>query len=353
MKTKTKIGLTIGLLSLLAITGLTQSKYVRTSDITLNVSQDTKIAPETIGNNDDKNAALNYQNYTVQKTGYYAIQLKGGDGGTNMGATGGRGGVVEGVYKLNAGQVLTYTLGGRGGLYAAGSDNRTPGASYYAAGGTGGDSNAINNPSARQGGGGGGASAVKLGGVGGPDLLVAGGGGGGAGGSNSLSGLFTYPCDQARPGGTGGSNSAGQTGLISGTLAANGVLGGRNSSKDGAYAPSSLISSGDRITEAGGAAGGGYGTQNLGGGSGRGNTSNYGAGEGGNSYVNPTGYLANSRDLIHTDYASLLTGTTFTQVIGTGGTGASKTGQLRIAYLYTDDLQGASLVVNDIYKGNN
>lgn len=352
MKTKTKIGLTIGLLSLLAITGLTQSKYVRNSDVTLNVSQDTGVAPVTIPNNAGANGALVNQSYTVQKTGYYAIQLKGGDGGTNNTGTGGRGGVVEGVYKLNAGQVITYTLGGVGGFYAAGSDNRTPGASNYGQAGSGGSApNSIYNASAREGCGGGGASVVRLGSASGTELLVAGGGGGGAGGSNAVN----YGLSQPRLGGTGGSNISGTTGVIEGTKYS-AVPGARNGNRNGADASQTpMILNSDRNSEAGGGAGGGYGAENLGGNSGpRNNPAAVGSGEGGNSYVNPAGYLENSNDLIHTTYASLLTGSTFAQVTGIGGSsGTDKAGQLRIAYLYTDDLQGASLVVNDIYRGNN
>lgn len=174
MKTKTKIGLTLGLLSLLALGGLTQSKYVRNATIEMDVTSETDPGVFLVNNTLEGNAGLPWTTYTIPKTGYYALQLRGGDGGTNLDAKGGKGGVVEAVYYLVKDQQIQYTLGGRGGWYEMGSQNGTNGKSSYANGGTGGGGSTPQ----REGSGGGGASAVRLNG---DALLVAGGGGGGGG----------------------------------------------------------------------------------------------------------------------------------------------------------------------------
>lgn len=171
MKTKTKIGLTLGLLSLLALGGLTQSKYVRNATIEMDVTSETDPGVFLVNNTLEGNAGLPWTTYTIPKTGYYALQLRGGDGGTNLDAKGGKGGVVEAVYYLVKDQQIQYTLGGRGGWYEMGSQNGTNGKSSYANGGTGGGGSTPQ----REGSGGGGASAVRLNG---DALLVAGGGGG-------------------------------------------------------------------------------------------------------------------------------------------------------------------------------
>lgn len=180
MKTKTKVALTLGLLSLLALGGLTQSRYVRDAAVKMDITNEADVAMREGVNPDVKNTSSGWISYPVEKTGYYAIQLKGGDGGTNNAGTGGKGGVVEEVYYLEKGQTVYYSLGGRGGFYANGSDNRTAGGSEYNAGGTGGNSGiATGDASSRQGGGGGGASIIRLGSSSGTDIMIAGGGGGG------------------------------------------------------------------------------------------------------------------------------------------------------------------------------
>ncbi len=189
MKTKTKIGLTLGLLSLLALGGLTQSKYVRNATIEMDVTSETDPGVFLVNNTLEGNAGLPWTTYTIPKTGYYALQLRGGDGGTNLDAKGGKGGVVEAVYYLVKDQQIQYTLGGRGGWYEMGSQNGTNGKSSYANGGTGGGGSTPQ----REGSGGGGASAVRLNG---DALLVAGGGGGGGG----------APSNKPSMAGVGGSN---------------------------------------------------------------------------------------------------------------------------------------------------
>lgn len=205
MKTKTKVALTLGLLSLLALGGLTQSRYVRDAAVKMDITNEADVAMREGVNPDVKNTSSGWISYPVEKTGYYAIQLKGGDGGTNNAGTGGKGGVVEEVYYLEKGQTVYYSLGGRGGFYANGSDNRTAGGSEYNAGGTGGNSGiATGDASSRQGGG---------------------------GGKNAV---LIAAAQTPRPGGIGGAGvGSDNTGLAVDLPGSNG-LGNRNgSSKDG------------------------------------------------------------------------------------------------------------------------
>ena len=129
MKTKTKVVLTLGLLSLLALGGLTQSKYVRHSTIEMDITSEKDPGVSENYNTEQGNLAVTVNGYSVPKTGYYAIQLRGGDGGTNISGAGGKGCVVEGVYHLTAGQTISYTLGGRGGHTQNGTDNKGKGQS--------------------------------------------------------------------------------------------------------------------------------------------------------------------------------------------------------------------------------
>lgn len=228
MKTKTKVALTLGLLSLLALGGLTQSRYVRDAAVKMDITNEADVAMREGVNPDVKNTSSGWISYPVEKTGYYAIQLKGGDGGTNNAGTGGKGGVVEEVYYLEKGQTVYYSLGGRGGFYANGSDNRTAGGSEYNAGGTGGNSGiATGDASSRQGGGGDGASIVRLGSSSGTDIMIAGGGGG-------KNAVLIAAAQTPRPGGIGGAGvGSDNTGLAVDLPGSNG-LGNRNgSSKDG------------------------------------------------------------------------------------------------------------------------
>lgn len=328
MKTKTKIGLTLGLLSLLALGGLTQSKYIRNATIEMDVTSETDPGVSVGSNTERGNVATNWETYVVLKTGYYAIQLRGGDGGTNIRGAGGKGGVVEGVYYLTTGQTITYTLGGRGGHTESGGDNKASGQSYHRAGGTGG--NKATGDDNRQGSGGGGASAVKLNGT---DLLVAGGGGGGAGGAS----------DSPAAGGTGASNLSGQSGVIP----KNGGINGRNGTsingENGTLIPIRY--------NGGGGAGGGYTGNSYGGIKGGNDSSFAGSGDGGNSYVNPTNYQALTSALKAT-YAAKIPATgpnNLDQISATTGGGNISSGQIRIAYLWSDTTADHTAIDN-IYK---
>lgn len=246
MKTKTKVVLTLGLLSLLALGGLTQSKYVRHSTIEMDITSEKDPGVSENYNTEQGNLAVTVNGYSVPKTGYYAIQLRGGDGGTNISGAGGKGCVVEGVYHLTAGQTISYTLGGRGGHTQNGTDNKGKGQSGYQAGGTGGTATAASRE---------------------------GSGGGGSAGGNSAS---------PAAGGTGASNLSGQTGIITKNSGQN----GRNGTSINGENHSVLLVR----YNGGGGAGGGYNTASYGGIKGGNDSSFAGSGDGGASYVNSTNY---------------------------------------------------------------
>lgn len=344
MKTKTKIGLTLGLLSLLALGGLTQSKYVRNATIEMDVTSETDPGVFLVNNTLEGNAGLPWTTYTIPKTGYYALQLRGGDGGTNLDAKGGKGGVVEAVYYLVKDQQIQYTLGGRGGWYEMGSQNGTNGKSSYANGGTGGGGSTPQ----REGSGGGGASAVRLNG---DALLVAGGGGGGGG----------APSNKPSMAGVGGSNvdvdgyGASNHPNLAGTISAINI--DRRRTDSGA----NLNGQGYSIINpnGGGGSDGGYGTSFVGGqfGTNGGTGKGYaGAGTGGHSYVNPTvnsvGFIALTRVLKATYATKLPTSggdfIPFPTSTNTGGS-TSTAGQFRIAYLWSDTTADHTAIDN-IYK---
>ena len=326
MKTKTKVVLTLGLLSLLALGGLTQSKYVRHSTIEMDITSEKDPGVSENYNTEQGNLAVTVNGYSVPKTGYYAIQLRGGDGGTNISGAGGKGCVVEGVYHLTAGQTISYTLGGRGGHTQNGTDNKGKGQSGYQAGGTGGTATAAS----REGSGCGGASAVRLDGT---VLLVAGGGGGGAGGNSA----------SPAAGGTGASNLSGQTGIITKNSGQN----GRNGTSINGENHSVLLVR----YNGGGGAGGGYNTASYGGIKGGNDSSFAGSGDGGASYVNSTNYQPLTPALKAT-YAAKIPATganNLDQISATTGGGNISSGQIRIAFLWTDAEASHKEILN-IYK---
>lgn len=343
MKTKTKIALTLGLLSLLALGGLTQSKYVRNATIEMDVTSETDPGVFLVNNTLVGNNGLGWTVYTIPKTGYYALQLRGGDGGTNVTAKGGKGGIVEAVYYFTKYQQIRYTLGGRGGFYAEGSNNRTPGGSGHAAGGQGGQGY-YGDASGRQGAGGGGSSAVEF--VSGGEIMVAGGGGGGAG----------YGLDDAYAG-VGASNVDGYYGT-SNIPGGSGKLSAVSINRRRTDGPNKNGQDGIIVLNywGGGGSGGGFTASHDGGMNGSGQNRKPGAGTGGHSYAAPN---VNSHafqpltNALKATYSAKLptTGPNAGDFIpydnGANTAGSTGTaGQFRIAFLWSDttaDHKGISI----------
>ena len=332
MKTKTKVVLTLGLLSLLALGGLTQSKYVRHSTIEMDITHETDPKPTGVANPNNSNDASGWIAYTVPKNGYYAVQLRGGDGfgGSNLG---GRGGGGEAVYYFNQGTELDYSAGGKAGWIYNGTYNYTGGRSDYSAGGNG-------TPSATagadyQGGGGGGASALRIKTSG--NLLVVAAGGGGSALQKTYRPLFTdYP---PRKGGDGGSLNGSGTQI--------GVAGQNDRSNQGKNA----YQGGAALLGSGGG-GGGLGDTARGGGDG-GGYSDTGSGDGGTSLVQGGGFAVTALTTAHrTLFAAKLSiaGTNF-NFTSTAGSGNSLgiAGQARITFLYSED-QAEHTNIPNIYK---
>ncbi len=67
--------------------------------------------------------------YQVPYTGFYRLTLTGAQGGGYGSRQGGKGGMVQGVFYLSQGEILSYELGGQNGYHGGGS------ASSYGAGG--------------------------------------------------------------------------------------------------------------------------------------------------------------------------------------------------------------------------
>lgn len=135
--------------------------------------------------------------YQVPYTGFYRLTLTGAQGGNCGELQGGKGGLVQGIFYLSQGELLSYELGGQNGYHGGGN------ATAY---GTGGGSSQLSSD--RQGlllvaGGGGGATAVLEGMDGGStgknvegpvgESCMAGGGGGYRGGSGGI--LLTHDHD--------------------------------------------------------------------------------------------------------------------------------------------------------------
>lgn len=140
----------------------------------------------------------------------------GGGGGTCggchfQGGYGGSGGYVEGIFTVNAGDVLSIYVGQGGTAGQASSSGNCcfgPGGWGYTNGGNGGNSTPTPFPGrdAGGGGGGGGSSAVLINGT----LAILAGGGGGAGGGSSCGSSGGAPGGNGGDG--GGSNGGGQAG---------------------------------------------------------------------------------------------------------------------------------------------
>lgn len=345
MKTKKKLLLTLGLLSLFALGGLTQSKYVRNSVIEMEVTSETDPGVFSVNNTLVGNNGLPWTTYTIPKTGYYAVQLRGGDGGTNGNAIGGKGGIVEAVYYFVKDQQIQYTLGGRGGWYSEGSNNKASGTSGHAAGGAGG----TGSNAAREGAGGGGASAIRL--LPSENTLLVAGGGGGGGGNGS---------DQPSMAGVGASNVDGAYGPSNYPNATGRVLAreiDRRRTDDNIAGQNHLLAI---YNWGGGGSGGGFTASYAGGRRGASSNTYAGAGTGGHSYIAPTvnsvGFIALTNTLKSTFAAKLPTigsddfneFTPFNDGTNTGG-GRSIAGRFRIAYLWSDATADHKAIDN-IYK---
>ena len=298
----------------------------------MDITHETDPKPTGVANPNNSNDASGWIAYTVPKNGYYAVQLRGGDGfgGSNLG---GRGGVVEAVYYFTQGTELEYSAGGKAGWIYNGTYNYTGGRSDYSAGGNG-------TPSATagadyQGGGGGGASALRIKTSG--NLLVVAAGGGGSALQKTYRPLFTdYP---PRKGGDGGSLNGSGTQI--------GVAGQNDRSNQGKNA----YQGGAALLGSGGG-GGGLGDTARGGGDG-GGYSDTGSGDGGTSLVQGGGFAVTALTTAHrTLFAAKLSiaGTNF-NFTSTAGSGNSLgiAGQARITFLYSED-QAEHTNIPNIYK---
>ena len=203
--------------------------------------------------------------FAIPYSGYYAFQLRGGDGGdsgkSGMGGDavyrfGGSGGMVIAVGFFPQGTVLDIVVGSKGDINHGG----------FNGGGNGGtDNSSLFNYYA--GGGGGGATDVRLsGGTLDDRILVAGGGGGGSGGSADYA---------AVRGGSGGAHDGNYAGT-NGSGAGGGQGGGPEEGGEGYIHGEAGI--GGSAQYSGGGGGGGY----YGGG---GSYGSGGGGGGGSAYI--------------------------------------------------------------------
>jgi hypothetical protein len=187
----------------------TQAKYIKKVSYPIQI---TTKAPEA------RTTILGYtggaQAFTAEESGYYVIQIWGGDGGnSSVGYSGGRGANIIGMLALDTQETLEVIVGGRG----VDGVNNVGGNGGYNGGGNGG------NPgwfSSKTGGGGGGATDIRMNEA---RIMVAGGGGGGASGNSDGS---------ATAGGAGGSTDF--INILSGSYSAgssgageSGIFGGR------------------------------------------------------------------------------------------------------------------------------
>ena len=278
------------------------------------------------------------QTVTIEKNGYYYLQVWGAQGGTYNAtyAPGGLGGYSEGYVYLNAGDTLYVHTGGQGSY---GTTNSTTAVS---GGGTNGGGNA-----GYRGGGGGGGTDIR---INQDDLLarviVAGGGGGsfyksssikavgGAGGGTSGVDGGYHSSSYAYYNGKGGTQTAGGAGGTAEVTEYYGQTGsfGVGGNTGNRYQSTSIYSNG-----AGG--GGWYG----GGGSGHYNGSSntrYTAGGGGSGYVYtestainyPEGCLLNSNYYL-TSASTHAGNTSFISPTGTAETGHAGNGYAKITYI--------------------
>ena len=278
------------------------------------------------------------QTVTVEKSGYYYLQVWGAQGGTYNAtyAPGGLGGYSEGYVYLNAGDTLYVHTGGQGSY---GTTNSTTAVS---GGGTNGGGNA-----GYRGGGGGGGTDIRIN----TDslyarVIVAGGGGGsfyksssikavgGAGGGTSGVDGGYHSSSYAYYNGKGGTQTSGGAGGTAEVTKYYGQAGsfGVGGNTGNRYQSTSIYSNG-----AGG--GGWYG----GGGSGHYNGSSntrYTGGGGGSGYVYTESTAANYPEgcLLNSNYyltsASTHAGnTSFTSPTGTAETGHAGNGYAKITYI--------------------
>ena len=278
------------------------------------------------------------QTVTVEKSGYYYLQVWGAQGGTYNAtyAPGGLGGYSEGYVYLNAGDTLYVHTGGQGSY---GTTNSTTAVS---GGGTNGGGNA-----GYRGGGGGGGTDIRIN----TDslyarVIVAGGGGGsfyksssikavgGAGGGTSGVDGGYHSSSYAYYNGKGGTQTSGGAGGTAEVTKYYGQAGsfGVGGNTGNRYQSTSIYSNG-----AGG--GGWYG----GGGSGHYNGSSntrYTAGGGGSGYVYtestainyPEGCLLNSNYYL-TSASTHAGNTSFISPTGTAETGHAGNGYAKITYI--------------------
>ncbi len=275
---------------------------------------------------------------TVEKSGYYYLQVWGAQGGTYNAtyAPGGLGGYSEGYVYLNAGDTLYVHTGGQGSY---GTTNSTTAVS---GGGTNGGGNA-----GYRGGGGGGGTDIRIN----TDslyarVIVAGGGGGsfyksssikavgGAGGGTSGVDGGYHSSSYAYYNGKGGTQTSGGAGGTAEVTEYYGQAGsfGVGGNTGNRYQSTSIYSNG-----AGG--GGWYG----GGGSGHYNGSSntrYTGGGGGSGYVYTESTVANYPEgcLLNSNYymtsASTHAGnTSFTSPTGTAETGHAGNGYAKVTYV--------------------
>ena len=278
------------------------------------------------------------QTVTVEKSGYYYLQVWGAQGGTYNAtyAPGGLGGYSEGYVYLNAGDTLYVHTGGQGSY---GTTNSTTAVS---GGGTNGGGNA-----GYRGGGGGGGTDIRIN----TDslyarVIVAGGGGGsfyksssikavgGAGGGTSGVDGGYHSSSYAYYNGKGGTQTSGGAGGTAEVTKYYGQAGsfGVGGNTGNRYQSTSIYSNG-----AGGV--GWYG----GGGSGHYNGSSntrYTGGGGGSGYVYTESTAANYPEgcLLNSNYyltsASTHAGnTSFTSPTGTAETGHAGNGYAKITYI--------------------
>jgi hypothetical protein len=295
MKTTTKLIATVASLSLMSSTGLTLSNYVRTG--TLKIEQHkvyngpikTELSASTVGGSTTNTVSgVSGSSLSIEESGYYLIQLRGGDGGNGVVETygqGGAGGLVEGVFYLNKGDVLNYSIGAAGGKFNS-SSARSAGLNGTANdsnldGGIGGEN--YTGGDKNEGRGGGGATVVTVSGLTSLELVAA--GGGGAGGSKDGTELL----DDSPCGGNGGlitKSSTHESGYNGQTLTAVQTPSDdnwqSNDNKNGQDGYTLVLFN----YYAGGGAGGGGKSPGLGGAAGDRNSLNprYG-GQGGSSYI--------------------------------------------------------------------
>ncbi|MDR3242140.1 MAG: hypothetical protein LBT37_08210 [Lactobacillaceae bacterium] len=188
----------VSLAGLAAVTALsltamnkTEAKYSGTRKITI---QTDKVTQLTAGD------------YTgvVPKTGYYVVQMRGGDGGSGadgrsgINPQGGLGGYVEALYKLDRGDSIKLLVATAGSNSDGNNANRGGNSGNSVFGGLGGDKYA-------KGGAGGGASEFFV-----NNNRVAAAGGGGGAASGGYKGISDYRVNAGK-GGSGGFNYEGAT----------------------------------------------------------------------------------------------------------------------------------------------